>query len=575
MEPGAPRSKKYYFGIAAAVVAVLAVAALLARPVYHRVKLWRALQLTDASVQALRANDLSLAREDAQVAVELWPYDARVLRQAATINSLIAPRRALPFWLATWYLSRKPDDRRGVVLAAIAANDLSFAAEQMIELKDEDPNNPLTDVTEAKLRLTLGQWPEALLAAQRALKGNPVPDDAHFLYAEAAQSSPDPQVRAAGLDHLRLLSTRSDALGLRALRQLAQSGGSDFYQMSDLAQRLQDHPLATADDKLLALGLRARLPGADQDALLASATELFPPSDPTNLVTLGHWLMNQGRYADVLTLIDTDTAFKRRDLFLIRLDAMAITNQWQAIQELLNRPNVPLEDELRLLFLARTQSELGGGPLANLAWDRVQMSVQNDPTKLRDFAIYAAKLHLDDIARPAFQSLLEDPGQRRTAYEQLLDLERRDGHTAVLHQLLSDMLRFYPSDPAVHNDYLYTGFLLGSAGDEQLAAARQLVTEYPNVLSYRVTLALGYLAADQPAAALNVFLNLPINWSTVSPSWRAIFDAVLRANHHAADAAQLEKLIPPAALLPEERALLGMPAPPPAPAPPAPAAETP
>jgi tetratricopeptide (TPR) repeat protein len=462
----------------------------------------------------------------------------------------------LSLWVGAWKLSHQPSDLREVILGALQLGDLAFATDQFSILQTADPKNPLTWLTEAQLDLALGDWSAALAASQRVLQGSPVPDDAHFVYAQATQSSPDPKVRTAGVEHLRLLSTRSDLLGLRALRALANFPGNDPFQIQDLAQRLQSHPLATRDDKLLALTIRGRLPGADDAALENAARELFPANDPDSLVDVGHWLMRQGKYTEVLDLIDTKTAFTRKDLFLIRLDAMALLKQWAAIREILERPNTPIDDEIRLLFEARTLTELGLGPRSEVAWERLRLAVVNQPAKLRDIAIYADRLGLDDIARNAYKSLIDDLDERRFAFEQWVALERREQHTDALHNLLVTMARYYPSDPAVRNDVLYTGFLLSPATAEQLDSARKLVAQYPRLLSYRITLALGFFSAGQPAAALNVFEGLPINWSTVNPSWRAIFSAVLRANGLAADADALKNLTPAASLLPEELVLL-------------------
>jgi hypothetical protein len=567
---------------------VLVAAALLAQPAYDHFKLWRALQLTEASAQALRANDLDLAREKAQVALQLWPFDPRVLRQAAIINGLSDPRHAIFLWLGAWKLSHDPADLREVVLAALASNELAFAAEQFTALQTLDPKNPLTWLVQARLDLALYEWPEALAAAQRVLDSGQAPDDAHFVYAQATQLSPDPEIRAKGLEHLRLLSTRSDLLGLRALRVLANYPGNNPVQIEELARLLEQHPLAQRDDKLLALTLRGRLPGANDTALEDSARGLFPANDPDSLVTLGHWLMSQGKYSEVLELIDTKTAFQRKDLFLIRLDAMAVLKQWAAIKEVLQRPDPPIEEEIRLLFEARTLTELGEGLRADLAWDRVRLAVANDPKKLRDVAAYAAKLNLDDVARAAYKDLITDLEQRRGAFEQWVALERREQKTEALHDVLVNMAQYYPSDPVVRNDVLYTGFLLSPPTDAQLDSARQQVEQYPTLLSYRITLALGYLRAHQPAAALHVFEGLPINWSQDNVSWRAIFGAVLRANGLEADARELRKIIPNDELLAEELELLNQsgpvaasappsapPTPPPPPSSPAPAPASP
>jgi hypothetical protein len=364
---------------------------------------------------------------------------------------------------------------------------------------------------------------------------------------------------------LRKLSVRSDPLGLRALRALSAYPfpGETPDDVAQIAGQLQNHPLATIDDKLTALTLRGMLPGANEDSLIQAARDLFAPGDPNALVDIGRWLINQGKNAAVLKLIDANTALTRRDLFLIRLDALAGVGNWQAVDDVLNGKDLPIPEELHLLFEFRAQTELGHPERADLAWEKVRDKVEDNPAKLRDVADYAMKLNLDEFARPALQKLTEDPAQRRTAFEQLVSLERRAHNTQALHDVLTDMQRIYIDDPVVANDLLYTGFLLGDATPDKIAEAQKLSDHPPIMLSYKVTLALGYLTAHDPAAAAKVFSDLPtaIDWTTQYNAWRAVEIGILRANGRLTEADALDKTINVPDLLPEERLLLDTPVP--------------
>jgi tetratricopeptide (TPR) repeat protein len=543
-------------------VVLLAVGTLLARPIYHKFKAWRALNLTEKSIQALKNNDLRTATETAEAALQLWPNDVRVLRQAALVTERTSPLRALPLWQAAWVYYHDPADQRAYILDALNAGQVGAAAAELKDLQARDANNPQAWYVEARIYLALGQWPEAMATAKRAVDSGQAPDDAHVLYAVAAQFSPEATVRAEGMNYLLKLAQQNDDLGLRALRALANYQALPPADFELVSQHLLSHPLATREDKLLALRLRGRFPNANDDAIVQAARDLFPIDDPNSLVTIGQWLNTQGKYEQSLKLIDTQTALTRRDLFLIRLDAMAAQNEWKAIDDLLQKPNVPLQESLLLLFRARTQTELGAGAKADLAWDAVRLATADKPAELRDVAKYAAKLKLDDVARSAFQKLVDDPGQRRTAFENWVALERRGRHTAALHQVLVKMAAAYPNDPIVRNDLLYTGFLLGEADISQILAARQNAEKTPNQLANLITLALGYLRSQppRPADAMALFDGLDIDWSAVDPSFQAVYIAVLRANGRTSQADALQKKLPSTNLLSEEADLLKTPA---------------
>jgi len=556
MEPGAPRHRGWYYGGFAVLALLLIAGALLAKPVYHRFKLWRALQLTEASAEALRGNDLRTAREKAEAAIELYPADAQVERQAALVTAQSSQLNSLPFWYAAWQISHDPADHREFILAALQARQFNLAAEQLKQLQAEDPASPLTAYVEARVDYALSHFPEAMAAAKRAMDSGQAPDRAHLVYALAAQNSPDPKIRADGIDYLRQLGTRTDSLGLAALVELGNFDGITPADQALVAQLLLKHPLAGRDDKLLALRLGSHVPGANDDAILQTARELYPVNDPAGLVEIGRWLNTQHKYAETLKLIDSTTAQTRRDLFQIRLDAMAAEGQWAAINKVLQQPNLPLPEDIRLLFRARTLSALQLNGEADNAWDAAKLALINEPEKLRDFAEYASKVGKDDVARSVYQRLVQDLGQRRNAYEKWVQLERRGRHTSALHQVLLKMAADYPEDPAVINDLVYTGFLLGQSDDQSILLARKNVEQFPNLLVFRTTLGLGYLRANRAAEALALFDGLDVDWNTAPATMQVAYIATLRANGHLAEAAALEKNLSRQNLLPEEAALL-------------------
>jgi hypothetical protein len=109
---------------------------------------------------------------------------------------------------------------------------------------------------------------------------------------------------------------------------------------------------------------------------------------------------------------------------------------------------------------------------------------------------------------------------------------------------------------------LYTGFLLGQTGPEQIADAQKLVANNPHMLSFRFTLAEGLMAANRANDALQVFADLADStWPAAYNHWNAIYVAVLRANGQVTKSSWLENFIKFGDLLPEEQQLLSQPVP--------------
>ena len=568
VEYDAPRPRQWRYIIFAVIAVLLTAGAVVARPAYHAFKHWRALQLVQGSEQALQAKDLAAAQDKAGAAMRLWPDEVRVIRQEARVLLLTNPPESLPYWTGTWKISHDPADLRQAIEIAGAIQNFPAALALFADLQKLDPTNPATWFLEGKIRFSQNQIPEALADFKKVLASGQAPPDAHLFYANAAKLSEDPRERAAGLEHLQSLSHRTDELGLQVLRALAYYPGQPPENIGPLADMLQQHPLATRDDKLLALRLRSLLPNTDEDSLIKAARDLFPGNDGDALAVVGDWLISQNKNDAVLKLIDEVTALKRKDLFLVRAGAMAGLGQWDALEALLQRPNLPIPKELQQLFEARALSALNRGPDADLAWQSIRNSVADQPAKLLDVAEYAIKLGLDNVARPALKQLTTDPAQRRTAFTELVMLEHRAHNTEALRQTLEDMAHFYPSDAVVQNDLLYVGFLLGDTGPDKIAAARSLLANNPGYTSFRMTLALGLLLNKQPADALQTLADLaPSTWPLPyahdkGNDWNAVYEGILRANGQLDRANQIEAAIKPAELLPEEDNLLRIPLPP-------------
>ncbi len=253
-----PRPRKRLYIILAVLAVLLVVATLLARPAYHGFKHWRALQLVQASEQALEAKDLQTASDKASTAMQLWPDDLRVIRQEARVLRIINPVAALTYWNQVWVLSHDLSDLRQLLELAISVGNFSLAAAQFPVLQKLDPDNPLTWMLEGEILTSENRYPEALADFKKVVASGKAPPQAHLDYARAAGLSDDPVEQAAGREHLQALSNRSDELGHQALHELVVYPHPGDLNVMALAEQLEHHPLATLEDKTLVLQMRGR-----------------------------------------------------------------------------------------------------------------------------------------------------------------------------------------------------------------------------------------------------------------------------------------------------------------------------
>jgi hypothetical protein len=117
-----------------------------------------------------------------------------------------------------------------------------------------------------------------------------------------------------------------------------------------------------------------------------------------------------------------------------------------------------------------------------------------------------------------------------------------------------------PDDPNSIAQLTYLNLLLGLDVEANQAKAIELVQKYPDRLSFRVAVALGYLRQHDSASAVAQFKGPanapPIEWSKTPPAWRAVYAAALMASDQREKAQQLISTIPSDSLNAEERALI-------------------
>lgn len=557
LEPGIPQPRKKKWVIGGVCLTLLIALAIAAKPTWSLIKEWRAVQLSEEAMEFLKQDSLEIAWEKAQSAYALYPQNEQVARTVATVTMRADPAIATGFWESTYKLSNKHEDLVKLISAAILSRQFPLAEEYFNILKKEAPDAGDTYLMEARLDFAERKLEDATIAAEKAIQATPPPEESHFLYVQLTQFSDNPEVRQTGIDYLRKLSERNDLLGLRSLRNLGNYSLNSPEDLKDVIERLKKHPLAEQEDQLLALRLRMMLPDAQAAQNLIDARAILNEDDPNDLVELGRWLNQQGRYAQTLEVISPEKAKTRADLFLIWIDALAVLDQWDTIDKVLKDGSTPIDNYLRLLFQARVYMETGQSERADFAWSRAILGVANDPTKLWYLTRYTSRLGLYDETREALGRLTGIPSARRQAFEQSVALEQRHGSVTNLRDSLNTMHEAYPKDLSVLNDLAYANLLLNENIDESMKQVQLILEEGSPYLANRMTLALGlYRMGHYPEAAA-VLDPLDVDWDQARSGWRAVYAAILRANGREARADQIIATISQDDLLEEERDLLG------------------
>ncbi len=551
------KNKRVLYGLGVLLIFLFVAGVFLSVPAYRHFKIWRAQQLSKTALELMDDTEtLRQAWEKAYAAYNLYPFDAMVTRTLARVSASNDPSMALEFWLAAARLSGdSTEDRKGIIETALAINRLDLVGEHIIGLEEELAEDPEFLFLKARFLAQTNSFEEAIAVALQILQLEDVPEEAHYFYVQLSQTAPYLRERQEGIAYLWELAEQKDSLGLSSLQNLTRYAGISTEQTQELIRRLDQHPLSEREDRLLQLELKLKLPEIEPRKVVIEAKELFDLDTDGQLTEFGEWLNQQKLFEFTLEEVDLKSALLRQDLFLVRIDAMSVLDQWDLIGDLLIEQDIPLESYIKNLFLTRVYLEMGRTRRSNIAWDRAVLESARDPQKLWDVANYGLRIELPR-ARTALEKLTEIPSSMRKAYESLLILEQRTGNTEALQNLLKRMQVIYPEEPAVVNDYIYLNLLLEQNVADSLAAAGEMVERNPLLLAHLVTLSFAHLRSGDPVAALDVFDGITIKWQTAQSRWRIIIAAAFQANGYYDEVEKVLLDLDTQNLLPEEKKIL-------------------
>jgi len=483
--------------------------------------------------------------------------DLSIARLVATLSARLEPLKAPPRWLEIYETTNDPEDAYAWFDALYALGDVDNLRMVAQLFAEKYPNSAEALIRRARLARTQENLDQALQLAKRAANTPSAPGEILLAYVQLTQLSDRPGIQLAGIEFLEEMIQRDDKVGLIAARNYLQAPGLTNPEILAAAKRLGNHPLAEREDRLREIVVRRNLGNRPLDELLAEATSLFELNDPAELVELGRWLNQNQRTADLLEIVDVNTATQRRDLFLVWADAMALEGRWEELDAVIKRPRLPIEPFVQKLFEARIKAEQGNEPLADLIWSRAILDAKDDAEKLEVAYHYALKLGWAERARVALERLTVLPGTQRKAFEELMKLDQQRGDVAAMQQILVRMADLYPTDANVANDLAYVNLLLGKDIQASRETALELLRESDEpFLANIMTLALAQYRLGRKDLALEQLYPLPIDWDAVRPGFRAVYASILAANGHERESYSVMTGVRAEDLLPQELELL-------------------
>jgi tetratricopeptide (TPR) repeat protein len=527
-------------------------------PAYRALKRWRADQLMNGAEKSVERGSLVEAYQSARSAHGLDPNNLRALRMLAEMYEGTGAREALAYRRSVAESAGATgQDRAAYLRVLIRAGRLDLADEFVRKMGVTGRADPVVAALIADLLRMRGQPEEARavedLAAASSVLGEKT--TAELIQARGRLESPDPAERAQARATLLRIGASKVPEARDALRILAAAPDRTEKETREIIRLLEANPLNPAADFFLAKTLTLELRPDWRGAVLEEARKLWSGGTEEQRTALAEFLMRHGDAEGVLDLPVT----RQGRAFLLRLDALARLGRWPTIREelvLASAEKNALDPFFIEVFQARVAQEMREISMADVRWKQAMSKAAGNPQKLEFLANFAEKSGNLPMAAEAYRSMVKFPAAAVPGYLGLIRIAEKRADVRQLRDVIGELSRQLPEDPAPKNDLAYLNLLLNERIDDSLQISRDLVSALPDRAAYRTTLALAYLRKNESQKALAAYDETKIDWSAALPGWQAVRAAVLAANGQEEEARRLAASINWDRLKPQERDLV-------------------
>jgi tetratricopeptide (TPR) repeat protein len=527
-------------------------------PAYRALKRWRADQLMNGAEKSVERGSLVEAYQSARSAHGLDPINLRALRMLAEMYEGTGAREALAYRRSVAESAGATgQDRAAYLRVLIRAGRLDLADEFVRKMGVTGRADPVVAALIADLLRMRGQPEEARavedLAAASSVLGEKT--TAELIQARGRLESPDPAERAQARATLLRIGASKVPEARDALRILAAAPDRTEKETREIIRLLEANPLNPAADFFLAKTLTLELRPDWRGAVLEEARKLWSGGTEEQRTALAEFLMRHGDAEGVLDLPVT----RQGRAFLLRLDALARLGRWPTIREelvLASAEKNALDPFFIEVFQARVAQEMREISMADVRWKQAMSKAAGNPQKLEFLANFAEKSGNLPMAAEAYRSMVKFPAAAVPGYLGLIRIAEKRADVRQLRDVIGELSRQLPEDPAPKNDLAYLNLLLNDRIDDSLQISRDLVSALPDRAAYRTTLALAYLRKNESQKALAAYDETKIDWSAALPGWQAVRAAVLAANGQEEEARRLAASINWDRLKPQERDLV-------------------
>ena len=444
-------------------------------------------------------------------------------------------------------------------------------------LQYENPPFPLATRTLHGLATTAGQNAAYHVAcAELAVKLNQLAEaEAHFLQAGKLEpGNPAHRLNVAVL-HLKSADPRlagearsvlegfvsHPQYGLVALRSLATEALSrkDFTNAERFSNLAMSNTNSGFGDRVLRLTILQEAGSAEFTSYLA-ALKTSAGTNAAHIYELGGWMSGHGLPSEALAWLQALAPGVRatQPVRLLMADCYAIAKDWAGLEKWLRDQKWAERDFLRLAMLSRALRGMGDADSAGINWNRAVRVASEKPDLLAALIGVAQKWGWKPEVEGLLWQVSKQFPEERWALQSLERDYFESGSTRKLLEVYSAMNRGNPKDLTAKNNLAAVCMLLRT----NLVQAHELVSDAyaksPTNAAIVSTYAFSLHLRGRSPEGLALLGRLP-ETELQRPSLAAYYSFLLSVAGEADKARKYLALAQRAPLLPEEKALLGIP----------------
>lgn len=529
-----------------------------AKPIYRKMKEWRASYFLRQAESLVDKNQLDQALYKATLAYQLNPRSKATARFLAYHLSFYKRIEALGYWQILLLEPDKNDnyplDRKQFIDYCLNINYLEAATPYVQEL------SRLEKLDLEDYLLLIRYWKKtkhldlSLSLAEKAYKAYPEEATLGLSLAQLLLYKKDKKASQQAFELLlSMLERPENTARINAYILLVQ-----YFDLEDpLKQRILGDAVWKDPNYFYTLAsLKLRLFPSSRDSLIQDTIQASRLQTPEGTLNLFQWLNSEGAFTEALALVPQNIALQSRHYIIPYLDALAALRQWDALCGILFQENLPLDSFLLNIFRTRMGLELKDPLLASSQWNHTLAMAKDDPNQLLFLASYFEKLNQLDLAWEAYKCLLEQANFALLSAQHMLAISRSLGKTRDALFVFKTLSRHFPEDLEPKVAALYTELLLGEQLLVNREAAHKLLETNPDKPYLAHLLALAYLKNDQAQAAMAAYETYSPPLEYAPAGLKSVYVAVCFANHRLKEAQAVLDTIALEDLCPEERDLL-------------------